>query len=144
MVKIAIIEAEDQLKSIRMEKMLLVHRDNIKSGKAVAITEEGKAKSSIGTFILTKTDLQKKVFGLGYPALPVMTVEEMYQQRIKDGTWSKPHSSDAAPTHTEEDEAEAKEALQDKDDEETLERQRRMDEFKDDHRRGWGNRANRS
>lgn len=30
------------------------------------------------------------------------------------------------------------------DDEETLARARHMDEYKDDHRRGWGNRANRS
>lgn len=30
------------------------------------------------------------------------------------------------------------------DDPEKLARQRAMDEYKDDHRRGWGNRANRS
>lgn len=37
-----------------------------------------------------------------------------------------------------------KEELVEKDDPETLARARAMDEYKDTHRRGWGNRANRS
>jgi hypothetical protein len=27
------------------------------------------------------------VFGAGYPSLPTMTVQEFYEQRIKDGEW---------------------------------------------------------
>ena len=37
-----------------------------------------------------------------------------------------------------------KEKKEEKDDPEYLERLRAMDEYKDTHRRGWGNRANRS
>jgi len=37
-----------------------------------------------------------------------------------------------------------KEKKEEKDDPEYLERARAMDEYKDMHRRGWGNRANRS
>lgn len=41
-------------------------------------------------------------------------------------------------------EAEQKEKLLEKDDEKYIEKMRAQDEFKDDHRRGWGNRMNRS
>lgn len=41
-------------------------------------------------------------------------------------------------------EEEEKERRVEEDDEEMLARQREMDEYKDTHRRGWGNRYNRS
>lgn len=44
----------------------------------------------------------------------------------------------------EENEAILKEDMEEKDDPEHLEQARAMDEYKDMHRRGWGNRANRS
>jgi len=44
----------------------------------------------------------------------------------------------------ENDEIILKEKKEEKDDPEYLERARAMDEYKDMHRRGWGNRANRS
>lgn len=51
----------------------------------------------------------------------------------------------ATPTPTtEEEEAEVRERQEEGDDPELLARRRAMDEFKDDHRRGEGNRHNRS
>ena len=48
-------------------------------------------------------------------------------------------------TNSQEDiEAQEKEEKVEADDEELLNRARAMDEYKDTHRRGWGNRANRS
>lgn len=35
--------------------------------------------------IITRDEVQKKVFGAGYPSLPVLTVQEFYEQRVKDG-----------------------------------------------------------
>lgn len=35
--------------------------------------------------IITRDEVQKKVFGAGYPSLPVLTVEEFYEQRVRDG-----------------------------------------------------------
>lgn len=35
--------------------------------------------------IITKDEVQKKVFGAGYPSLPTMTVQEFYEQRTRDG-----------------------------------------------------------
>ena len=41
-------------------------------------------------FIITKDQLQKKVIGAGYPSLPTLTVEEFYEQKVKDGTFQIP------------------------------------------------------
>lgn len=41
-------------------------------------------------FIITKDQLQKKVIGAGYPSLPTLTVEEFYEQKVKDGTFQLP------------------------------------------------------
>lgn len=46
--------------------------------------------------------------------------------------------------NNEDNEAVLKEEMEKKDDPEYLKRARAMDEYKDTHRRGWGNRANRS
>jgi len=35
--------------------------------------------------------LQKEVYGLGYPSLPVLSVDEFYDQRLKEG-WLPPGS----------------------------------------------------
>ena len=43
-------------------------------------------------FILTKDAIQKQVFGLGYPGVPTMSIEEFYQQKVSDGTFSIPHT----------------------------------------------------
>lgn len=47
-------------------------------------------------------------------------------------------------TNNEDNEAVLKEKMEETDDPEYLERARAMDEYRDTHRRGWGNRANRS
>lgn len=36
-------------------------------------------------YIITKNEAQKAVFGLGYPSMPIYTVEEFYENRVKDG-----------------------------------------------------------
>lgn len=106
-------------------------------------------------FIITKDATQKAVFGLGYPSLPVMTVDEFYQQRVDEGVFpdaekmaqiNKDKAIAAAQDPEIQEEAE-KQALEDQienDDPEYIERMRRMDEYKDVVRRGDGNRYNRS
>jgi immunoglobulin-binding protein 1 len=37
--------------------------------------------------------LQKEVYGLGYPSLPVLSVDEFYEQRVREGWWKPPGSS---------------------------------------------------
>ncbi|XP_023298832.2 immunoglobulin-binding protein 1 [Lucilia cuprina] len=106
-------------------------------------------------FIITKDATQKAVFGLGYPSLPVMTVDEFYQQRVDQGIFpdaekmaqiNKEKALAAAqdPEIQEEEEKAALEEQIENDDPEYIARMRRMDEYKDVVRRGDGNRYNRS
>lgn len=43
-------------------------------------------------FIITKDMISKKVYGAGYPSRPVLTVEEFYEERVRDGIWQPPGS----------------------------------------------------
>jgi immunoglobulin-binding protein 1 len=36
--------------------------------------------------------IQKAVFGAGYPSIPTLTIEEFYEQKVKDGTFHPPTS----------------------------------------------------
>ena len=36
--------------------------------------------------------LQKEVFGLGYPSIPTYTLDEFYEQKVKDGTFQVPQT----------------------------------------------------
>ncbi|XP_030376764.1 immunoglobulin-binding protein 1 [Scaptodrosophila lebanonensis] len=106
-------------------------------------------------FIITRNATQKAVFGLGYPSLPIMTVDEFYQQRVADGIFpdeekvAKMNQAQAIaaardPNEKEDEEQAVVEEQEEIDDPEYLARMRRMDEYKDVVRRGDGNRHNRS
>ncbi|CAH8544564.1 unnamed protein product [Schistosoma turkestanicum] len=110
-------------------------------------------------FILTRTAVQAAVFGAGYPSLPTMTIEQFYDQQVAAGllpppkpitvqTGSGPNFRRIDPS-AEEREAEEKkkanqDALEDADDPDMLAKARSFDNFKDEHRRGSGNRMNRA
>lgn len=112
-------------------------------------------KKPMQPFIITRNSAQKAVFGAGYPSLPVMTVDEFYDQRVREGVF--PNEEKVAKMNREqalaaaqdpnekEDQEKAVEEIQiENDAPEYLERMRRMDEYKDVVRRGDGNRYNRS
>ena len=46
--------------------------------------------------IYLQDKLQKEVYGLGYPSLPVLSVDEFYEQRVREGWWQPPGSSGQA------------------------------------------------
>uniref|UniRef100_A0A0E9X7Y3 Immunoglobulin-binding protein 1 n=1 Tax=Anguilla anguilla TaxID=7936 RepID=A0A0E9X7Y3_ANGAN len=94
-------------------------------------------------FILTKDAVQARVFGAGYPSLPTMTVDDWYDQHRKHGMLPDqgiPRS--AAEIDNGEREKEEKERQIENDDEEALQKARDWDNWKDTHRRGYGNRKN--
>ncbi|CAH8625126.1 Immunoglobulin (CD79A) binding protein 1, variant 2 [Schistosoma haematobium] len=109
-------------------------------------------------FIITRSAAQAAVFGAGYPSLPTMTIEEFYDQQVAAGLLPPPKSilqSGSRPNvvridpSAEEREAEEKkkanqDELEDADDPDILSKARSLDEFKDEHRRGSGNRMNRA
>ncbi|CAH1104953.1 unnamed protein product [Psylliodes chrysocephalus] len=156
MIKLFIYEAVDELNSINMEKPILEHMANMKEDKPVP---KRPPPPPLKPIIITKDDLQKAVFGAGYPSLPVMTVQEFYEKRVEDGIFPDPNKPKApkagslslqeaalAGVSVQEDEKDEVriEKLVEEDDDENIARMRAKDEYKDDHRRGWGNRMNRS
>ncbi|KAK9751713.1 TAP42-like family [Popillia japonica] len=155
MIKLYIYESIDEINSIEMEKPILEHM--AKFGK----DEKPKQKRPpppLKPIIITKDEVQKAVFGAGYPSLPTMTVQEFYEKRVQDGIFPDPNKpqpqtsltlqeaslAGISLTDEEEKENEQQEKLIEDDDPAHIEKIRAMDEYKDDHRRGWGNRMNRS
>lgn len=157
LLKLSIIDAQDELASIDQEKQILQF---MKNRPQVEVEHQNKPKRKDSSWrplkpiIITKDLAQKAVYGLGYPSLPTFTVAEFYDQRVRDGIFPDPD----APKHTsgmnkltiqdtddiEEAEDIERELKLDVDDDYELARLRAKDDYKDDHRRGEGNRHNRS
>ncbi|XP_025078678.1 immunoglobulin-binding protein 1-like [Pomacea canaliculata] len=152
--------ALDELDSFTQEIQILKHMAQMKDQQGHSHHREPPGAGTqqnpkpLRPFILTKDVLQKKVIGAGYPALPTMTIDEFYEKKVADGTFANLHSGqgglslqdmalnpEKAAKEQEEEDAE-EERKRENDDPEMLRRARAMDEFKDDHRRGWGNRQN--
>ncbi|XP_075991998.1 immunoglobulin binding protein Tap42 [Anticarsia gemmatalis] len=140
-------QALDELNSIEQEKPILEYM--AKHAGEPKPKERARAPP-LKPVIITRDAVQKAVFGAGYPAIPAMTVEEFYDQRVRDGIFPAsatniPHTTiETAENDGDEAERIRKECLVEQDDPEERARQQNMDEYKDDHRRGWGNRYNRS
>jgi len=139
----------DELNSLEMEVGVLKHMAKIKAGKVAPVEEKPVRKME--PIIITKDKMQKEVYGLGYPSMPVLSVDEFYEKRVRDGWWKPPSSGGALQDRANDPELEAKmkdqeererDDKEDRDDEETREKALGMDEWKDDHRRGEGNRHN--
>ena len=88
-------------------------------------------------FILTRTEQQKKVFGLGYPSIPTVSVDEWFDEMKKTGGFGNISSNKRQIIQSHNDEH------SDEDDDETTRQSKiRMDEWKDINPRGWGNTLN--
>ena len=121
----------------------------LKAGKIAPPPEKPQRK--LQPIIITKDKMQKEVYGLGYPSLPILSVDEFYEKRIEEGWWKPPSSGGALQDRANDPELEARmlekeerenDEKEDRDDEEAREKALYMDEYKDDHRRGEGNRHN--
>ncbi|OWF43026.1 immunoglobulin-binding protein 1-like [Mizuhopecten yessoensis] len=144
--------ASEELSGINFEIQMLELREGAQGDVQERKEEYQKKKpAAIRPFIITKDMIQKQVFGLGYPSIPTVTIEEFYEQKLKDGTFQPPGAGDsmqniaAGPDKDNEDrekEAEEKENKIETDDPEELQKARNWDEWKDEHRKGWGNRQN--
>lgn len=158
LIKLYVNLAMEELSSLAAEKPILEHMKKMAKSETMATQAFQKLKPSqpkLQPIIITRDEVQKKVYGAGYPSLPVLTVQEFYEQRVKEGDWPGPsqqHQENSkclqnlANTGANDNEQEdiKREGLVETDDPETLRQSRAMDDYKETHRRGWGNRANRS
>jgi immunoglobulin-binding protein 1 len=107
--------------------------------------------SPLKPFVITRGQLQSQAFGVGYPSASTMTIDEFYESLAKRGLAPTPEQSKAMaagpkfPSASDiEKEDIMKETYIEKDDPDMVRYLRSTDEYKDDHRRGEGNRHNRS
>ena len=139
----------DELASLEMEVGVLRHMAKLRAGQIAPEPERQRRK--LQPIIIAKDQFQKEVYGLGYPSLPVLSVDEFYEKRIAEGWWKPPSSGgalqdraanpDLEAVQVEQEEREKDEA-EERDDEEARAKAIGWDEYKDDHRRGEGNRHN--
>lgn len=159
LIKLCKWDAEDEIEMLDQEIEILGHMAVLKkSGDDDDVKHKHQARQQpppLKPIIITRDNAQKAVFGLGYPSIPTFTVKEFYDQRVADGVFpseqqlkdSSLQSRQQGVIDEEAEEEKRKEETdrkEEEDDEEHLQRQRNMDEFKEDHRRGSGNRYNRS
>lgn len=140
--------AMDEMSSLHMEVGVLEHMAKLKAGHQPPPTKQSRKLEPI---IITRDAIQKEVYGLGYPSLPVLSVDEFYEKRVAEGWWKPPSSGGALQDRAANPELEArmkeeeereKDDKEDRDDEEQLAKSRAWSDWKDDHRRGEGNRHN--
>ncbi len=62
--------------------------------KMYANLDKNKSQEPKKPFIITKDALQAKVFGAGYPSLPVYSIEEFYDHLADEGHMPKAANSD--------------------------------------------------
>lgn len=158
LLKLSVIDAQDEITSIDQEKQILVFQ---KTRQEMMPKEHENKKPTrhvappLKPIIITKDLAQKAVYGLSYPSVPTMTVAEFYDNRVREKIFPDPKShqnTSAAQNYQEQyqsgdlerDEDIEREKKLDVDDEYELARLRARDEYKDEHRRGEGNRYNRS
>lgn len=159
LIKSCVWETQDELSTLEQECEILEHIAKLRQNdpeykEPKESTSRRPHPAPLKPIIITKDALQKAVYGAGYPSLPTYTVQEFYDQRVAQGDF--PDAEQVAKNKSlqgrceidqeaeQAKEDEEKEQKIENDDPEYLERARNLDEFKDDHRRGSGNRYNRS
>lgn len=154
----SVLDAQEELASIAQEKQILQFHKNAQHNNPDFDKKPlRRPPPPLKPIIITKDAAQKAVYGLGYPSFPTMTVSEFYDQRVRDGVFpdpTKPKVQDPNSLQSramrgdtaelDEQEEADNDLRQDADDDEYIARARAKDEWKDDHRRGEGNRHNRS
>uniref|UniRef100_A0A8C4N5V5 Immunoglobulin (CD79A) binding protein 1 n=1 Tax=Eptatretus burgeri TaxID=7764 RepID=A0A8C4N5V5_EPTBU len=125
----------DELESLSEEVRILQHQQSLKEHVSGFSPEPQRVP--VKPFVISKHVAQNRVFGSAYPSLPSMTVVEWYEEHKRKGVLPDqgiPAATFGQFTKQEQEEEE--------EDEDSLQRARQWDDWKDTHRRGWGNRQN--
>ncbi|XP_054161641.1 immunoglobulin-binding protein 1-like [Oppia nitens] len=150
----------EELYNIETEKPIVEHLKKMKSTDSedklnARKANTNKSETKLKPIIITRNEFQKKVYGLGYPSIPTVSVDDFITEKIKEGSleindknpvynnsllnWAENPEKKLAEDETEE---ERKEKLIEVDDTNNIRRARDMDDWKDVHKRGEGNRKN--
>lgn len=89
LVKLYAVRIIEDLNLLETEKTILENMKEMGSMHTLAESQKTQKQRTpapkLQPIIITRDEVQKKVFGAGYPSLPVLTVQEFYEQRVKDG-----------------------------------------------------------
>lgn len=86
LLKLYVIQTIEELSSLAAEKTILEHMKKLGRPHTSQTAQKQKPPTAkLQPIIITRDELQKQVYGAGYPSLPVLTVQEFYEQRVKDG-----------------------------------------------------------
>ncbi|CAG2116363.1 unnamed protein product, partial [Medioppia subpectinata] len=137
----------EELNAIETEKPILEYMKQMKASngdnKSARIGPKAKASAKLKPIIITRNEMQKKVYGLGYPSLPILSVDDFISQKVEEGSLAITNSQiyDNSLLNRavnpdkirleDEAEEERKERLVERDDEQSLRRAREMDDWKD-------------
>jgi len=141
----------DEMASLKMEVEMLQHMAKMRAGKVMVEANPEPARK-LKPIVITADKMQKEVYGLGYPSLPVLSVDEFYEQRVAEGWWKPPPATTSAlqdraadpelERRMKEAEEREKDEKEERGCEETRAKAMAWDEWTDEHRRGEGNRKN--
>ncbi|MEQ2265751.1 hypothetical protein XENORESO_012029 [Xenotaenia resolanae] len=133
----------EEIEAIDQEVKILKNMDVLKQGPAHQPAQP--SRHPMKPFILTRDALQARVLGAGYPSVPTMTVDDWYEQqkkRVLPDRGSPRKVAVEDNSDAKERDEEEKEKSAENDDEASLLKARNWDDWKDSHRRGYGNRQN--
>merc|ERR1711981_1491094 len=66
----------------------------VRKGEIPQTTQESsQTKRPLKPIIITRDAVQKEVFGMGYKHLPILSIEEFYEQRVRDGWFPSPEET---------------------------------------------------
>lgn len=85
LIKKFIFSSIEELKSIAQEKPIVEHIARTRRGGSETKKPPPHVHKPLKPIIITRDAAQKAVYGLGYPSIPAMTVEELMDQRMRDG-----------------------------------------------------------
>ena len=81
-ISLSVNRALDDLASFATEKQILRHmKSRPPPGRgACAVAPAAEKRRPLKPIVITRDKLQKEVFGMGYKNLPVLSIEEFYEQ----------------------------------------------------------------
>lgn len=92
---------------------------------------------------MARSEAQKRVFGLGYPSVPTVTVDEWFDQMQKSGSFGRQKTPTQIVQRTKKENEEEDDEEEDEEKEENKRRDKiKRDEWKEMNPKGWGNTYN--
>lgn len=93
--KSSVLEAQDELKSIADEMKIIEYRNKMRQedpdfDAATKMPPKKHATPPLKPIIITKDAVQKAIYGIGYPSIPTMSVDEFYEDRVREGIFPDP------------------------------------------------------